>query len=97
MILHIIPERSNFFHRVTKKENICLNICILGFSNGSAGKKSICNAGDLGLILYWEDPLEKEKATHTRILPEKFHGQRSLVGYSSWGQKESNMTEQLSK
>jgi len=27
-----------------------------------------------------EDPLEKEMATH--YLPGKFHGQKSLVGYS---------------
>ena len=29
------------------------------------------------------------------FLPEKFHGQRSLVGYSPWGHKESDMTEWL--
>ena len=29
------------------------------------------------------------------FLPGEFHGQRSLVGYSSWGRKESDMTEQL--
>ena len=29
------------------------------------------------------------------LLPGKFHGQRSLVGYSLWGHKESDMTEQL--
>jgi len=29
-----------------------------------------------------EDPLEKGIATHSSILPEEFHGQRSLVGYS---------------
>ena len=29
------------------------------------------------------------------FLPEKSHGQRSLVGYSSWGLKESDTTEQL--
>ena len=29
------------------------------------------------------------------LLPEKFHGLRSLVGYSPWGRKESDMTEQL--
>ena len=33
-----------------------------------------------------EDPLEKEMATHSSILAwGKFHGQRSLVGYSPWG------------
>ena len=29
------------------------------------------------------------------LLPAKSHGWRSLVGYSPWGQKESDMTEQL--
>ena len=37
-----------------------------------------------------EDPLSPV------FLPGKFHGQRNLVGYSSWGRKESDMTEQLS-
>ena len=30
------------------------------------------------------------------FLPEKFHGQKSLVGYSPWGHKESDMSEWLS-
>ena len=30
------------------------------------------------------------------FLPGKSHGQRSLAGYSPWGCKESDMTEQLS-
>ena len=29
--------------------------------------------------------LEKEMATHSIIVPGKFHGQRNLVGYSPWG------------
>ena len=29
------------------------------------------------------------------LLPGKLHGQRSLVGYSLWGHKESDMTERL--
>ena len=29
------------------------------------------------------------------LLPEKFHGWRNLVGYSPWGHKESDMTEQF--
>ena len=32
------------------------------------GKESTCNAGDLDLILGWENPLEKRKATHSSIL-----------------------------
>ena len=27
------------------------------------------------------------------FLPRKFHGQRSLVGYSAWGHKELDVTE----
>ena len=37
---------------------------------------------DADWILGREDPLEEEMATHSNILPEKFHGQRSLAGYS---------------
>ena len=29
-------------------------------------------------------------------LPRELHGQRSLAGYSPWGRKESDTTEQLS-
>ena len=42
--------------------------------------------------LGWEDLLEKEMATHPSILVWKSHGWRSLVGYSPWGRKESDMT-----
>ena len=40
-----------------------------------------------------EDPLEKEMATHSSILAWRIPGQRSLVGYSPWGCKESDVTE----
>ena len=43
----------------------------------------------------WEDPLEKEVATHYGILAWEAHGQRSLVGYSSRGRKESDTTKYL--
>ena len=42
-----------------------------------------------------EDPLEKGMATIPVFLPGNFHEQRSLVGYSPWSCKESDMTEQL--
>ena len=44
--------------------------------------------------LGWEDPLEKEMATHFSYL-EKSNGQRSLVGYNLCGCKELDTTEQL--
>ena len=41
--------------------------------------------------LGWEDTLEQGMANHSCL--ENPHGQRSLVGYSPWGCKESNTTE----
>ena len=40
-----------------------------------------------------EDPLEKGWLPTLVFLPGKFHGQRSLAGYSLKGRKESDMTE----
>ena len=38
------------------------------FTTEPSGKVSACQAGDTGSILSWEDPLEKEMATHSNIL-----------------------------
>ena len=43
------------------------------------------------IILTWR---RKWQSTPV-LLPGKSHGQRSLVGYSPWGCKESDTTEQL--
>ena len=43
--------------------------------------------------LGWEDPLEERMAPTLVFLPGESHGQRSLVGYSPWGHKESETTE----
>ena len=43
----------------------------LGFPDGSAGKESSCNAGDMGSIPGLGDSLEKEMATHSSILAWK--------------------------
>ena len=45
--------------------------------------------------LGWEDPLKKEWLPTPVLLPGEFHGQRNLVGYSPWGHKELETTEQL--
>ena len=51
--------------------------------------------------LGWEDPLEKGMAIHHACLenpkiPQILPGQRSQVGYSSWGCKELDMAKLLS-
>ena len=42
-----------------------------------------------------EDLLEKEMATHSSILAWKIPWMEDPVGYSPWGRKESDTTEQL--
>ena len=71
---------------------------ITGFPGSSAGKESACNAGDPGLIPgLGRSPGEGIGYPLQYSCLEKPHGQRSLVGYTSWSRKESDMTEQLSK
>ena len=43
-----------------------------------------------------EDPLEEEIITHCSVLTWESHGQKNLMGYSPWSQKELDMTEHLS-
>ena len=73
----------------------------MGFPGGSEVKVSACNTGDPGSIpgsgrtpgegngnplqdSCLENPMDRES-----------HGQKSLVGYSPWGRKESDTTERL--
>ena len=69
-------------------------VCPMDFPGGSEGKVSAYNVGDWVWSLGWEDLLGKEMATHSSTLG-KFHGWRSLVGYSPWGHKELDTTERL--
>ena len=50
-------------------------------------KESTCNAGDPGSIPGLGRSPEEGNATTPVLLPGKFHGQRSLVGYSPQGHK----------
>ena len=70
----------------------------LFLSGGSVSKESTCNAGDPGSILGWEDPLEKEMATHFSILAWEVHGPRTEEpsGLQSLGSQESDITQPLS-
>ena len=47
------------------------------------------------LSLGQEDSLEKEMATHSSILAWRISQMGSLAGYSPWGHKELDMTDQL--
>ena len=69
----------------------------MGFPVGASGKESACRCRrcqrhrfDPGVRkIFW-----RRKGQPTPVfLPGKFHGQRSLVGYSLWGLKELDTTE----
>ena len=67
---------------------------VLGFPGGSDGRKSAYNAGVPGLIPgLRRSPWKREWLPSLTFLPGESHRQRSLVGYSLWGHKESDMTE----
>ena len=71
-----------------------------GFPDGSEVKASAHNAGDPGSIpgsdpWVGKIPWRRKWQPIPVFLPGEFHGQRSLEGYSLWGHKESDMTEQL--
>ena len=59
---------------------------IMGFLGGTEGKASTCNAGDLGLIpQVGKIPWRRTWQSTPVLLPGKFHGQGSLVGYTVHG------------
>ena len=55
-------------------------------------KKLPANAGDMGLILGWEYPLEKEMATHYSILAWEIPWTEEPGGIQCMGSQESDMT-----
>ena len=58
---------------------------LLGFPDGAVVKDLPAKQETLVQSPGQEDPLEKERATHS-------HGQKSLAGYSLWSSKEPDMT-----
>ena len=57
-------------------------VLISGFPGGSDGKEPASNVGDLGLIPGWDDPLEKEMATHSSILDNGLQSTGSQKGHN---------------
>ena len=79
--------------------NLGVSVAVKGFPGGASGKEPACQTQKTLQTrvqsLGQEDPLEKGMAIHSLFLPGEVHGQRSMAGYSPCGQKESDMTEQL--
>ena len=71
----------------------------MGFPGGSSGKESIypCRRLKRRGIDPWVGKIPWRRKWHPtpEFLPGESHGQRDLMGYSSWGRKELGVTEQL--
>ena len=65
------------------------------FPGGSDGKEPGFNAGDPGSVPRLGRSPGGGNGTPLQYCLENPHGQRSLVGYSPWGRKESDTTERL--
>ena len=65
------------------------------FPGGSDGKASAATRETRVRFLGRKIPWRRKWQSTPVFLPGKSHGQWNLVGYSPWGHKESNMTEQL--
>ena len=66
-----------------------------GFPGGSDGKESACGAETWIRSWVRKIPWRREWPPSLVSLPGESHGQRSLAGYSPWGHKESDTTEQI--
>ena len=65
-----------------------------GFPGDSVSKESACNVGDPGSIPgSGTSPEEGNGNPLNYSCLEDCHGQKSLVGYSPWGHKESDTPE----
>ena len=68
------------------------------YSDGSNDKESTFSVGDLGSIPELGRSLGRGHGNPFQYsCLENPHGQRSLVGHSPWGHKESDTAEQLRK
>ena len=66
------------------------------FSGGLDSKESACNEGDPGSVPgMGGSPWRREWLPTPVLLPRESHGQSSLAGYSLWGCKDLDTTEQL--
>ena len=70
---------------------------LIGLPRGTSGKKPACQCRRQKKHRFhpWFGKIPWRRAWKSTALcfPGESHRQRSLVGYSSWGHKESDMTE----
>ena len=66
--------------RLVASPSLAYNKVLKGFPGRSDGKESTCNAGDLGSVPGWEDPLEKGTAGY----PLQYSSLENSMGRGAW-------------
>ena len=108
MIIHYSSPRKWISHsqfassqQAENTEEKGLNNIISRLSRLLSGKESTCQCRKCKRLRFdpWvrQIPWRRKWQPTPVSLPGKFHGQRSLVGYSPWGCKESEMTKHAHK
>ena len=89
--------RSLFLFKIYQVE---VYIYLMGFPGGASGKEAACQCRRHKRHGFnpWVRKIPWRRAWQPTpvFLPGESHGQRSLVGYSAWGRKKSDMKKQLS-
>ena len=99
VLVVLAPFSSHVNFRVCPYlQNRLLVMILMGFPSDSVVKNLLAmrEMQEMGVwSLGREDPWRRAWQPTPVFLPGESHGQRSLAGYSPWGQKQSNTTEWL--
>ena len=99
MLSSQILQISTSYFRKENQEIIQIQRRLKGFLGGTSGKEPACQCRRHKRCGFdpWirKNPWRRTWQSTPVFLPGESHGQRSLVGYSLRGHKESDITEQL--
>ena len=97
MIFGVVSNCLSCFYFINVLKLIFIGVLLLWRLRG---KESACQCRSHSRCGFdsWirKSPWRREWQPTPVLVPEKFHGQRSLAGYSPWGCKELDITERLS-
>ena len=90
------PGSSIFLMMSQRSSAACFSLyCSVFHWRRQLDKSPFGSSHDKGLPRVGKIPWRRKWQPTPVLLPRKFHGWRSLVGYSPWGRKESDTTEWL--
>ena len=82
------------YHNTVNQSYLLKSSCIKGFSGGASGKEPTCQCRRLKRSESGRSPGGGHGNPLQYSCLENPHGQKGLVGYSPWGHKGLDMTEQ---